>query len=253
MGFSQLSLNKTTEARGNVCFPTGYESTENVLTVALQGSSQLKTIHWSNELTEPCYHPLFPQAELSSLLKVLGVWNFWAFFFLPDKQVDFCLLKGMSFCLLPQTSPHLRQKPLRRLHIRAASTAWHLVTVTHASEAAAASGDSALEQWVTQLAPAESNGNSSSDIEAKSEGETGPDRLGTTSAQLSNPHQDFSSSKGSSFGTLRRASQHLKPCHFALMSPWLKCINSSGSKNCNPWLFSLLNTLRARVYFSARS
>lgn len=80
MGLSQLSLNKTTEARGNVCLPTGYESTENVLTVALQGSSQLKSTHWSNELTEPCYHPLFPQAELSSLLKVLGVWNFRGFF-----------------------------------------------------------------------------------------------------------------------------------------------------------------------------
>lgn len=135
MGLSQLSLNKTTKAKGNVCFPTGYESMENVLTKALQGSSQLKTKHWSSELTEPCYRPLFPQPELSSLLKVLGVWNFRGFFFfLPDKQVGFCLLKGISSCLLPETSPHFRQKPLCRLHVRAASTAWHLVTVTHASQ-----------------------------------------------------------------------------------------------------------------------
>lgn len=99
MGFSQLSLNKTTEARGNVCFPTGYESTENVLTVALQGSSQLKTIHWSNELTEPCYHPLFPQAELSSLLKVLGVWNFWGFFFLAWQTSGFLSFEGHELLL----------------------------------------------------------------------------------------------------------------------------------------------------------
>lgn len=91
MGLSQLCLNKTTKAKGNVCFPTGYDSTENVLTVALQGSSQSKTTHWSKELTEPCYRPLFPQPELSSLLKVLGVWNFREFFSLPDKQVGFCL------------------------------------------------------------------------------------------------------------------------------------------------------------------
>lgn len=37
--------------------------------------------------------------------------------------------------------------------------------------------------------------------EAKSDGEAGPDRLGATAAQLSNPHQDFSSPKGSSFRT----------------------------------------------------
>lgn len=99
MGLSQLSLNKTTKAKRNVCFPTGYESTENVLTEALQGSSQLKTKHWSSELTEPCYRPLFPQPELSSLLKVLGVWNFWVGFFLAWQTGGFLSFEGDKLLL----------------------------------------------------------------------------------------------------------------------------------------------------------